>query len=277
MSMFSWLWSDNNINKEEYSSISIPGSQYIDNNPIISHDYLHEFSIYSLHIAFDKILISGSYELISIDMLDTGENIRCYTGDFDWVYSICMIYGVTPLIATAHRDCYIRLWDYFDLELEVPKIILSGHAHAVVSIGVLQGANPLLVSASFDTTLSVWDVHAKIRINILKSPKRAIQTLSILEHSNIKDTYTICGDDSGSVYVWSRSWILVKKITSQNENEYPPIKSLTSSYWNNIPRAFVGYDDGSIRAFNVKTGEQLICYQAHEQAVRSMVIVEVIF
>lgn len=278
--MFSWIWPDNNISKETYSVLSLPGSQYIDNDPIVSYDYIHEFSVYSMHIAFDKILISGSYELISIDQLDTGENIRCITGDFDWVYSIQMIYGVTPLLATAHRDCYIRLWDYFDIELEVPKIILAGHAHAVVSIGVFQGANPIIISASFDTTISVWDVNAKIRTNILKNPKKAIRTLSILEHLNVKDSYIICGDDSGTVYVWSRAFIFLRKFpiigTNQSDHELSPIKSLTSSYWDDIPRAYVGYDDGYIRSFNIKTGEQLICYQGHEQAVRSMVIVEII-
>lgn len=277
--MLSWFWSEDD-KKGTYSTLSIPGSQYIDNDPITSYDYLHEFSIYSLHIAFDKILISGSYEFISVDMLDTGENIRVLTGDFDWVYSIGMIYGVTPLIATAHRDCLIRLWDYFDTELEEPKIILSGHAHAVVSLGVFQGANPLLISASFDTTLSVWDVNAKIRVNILKTPKRAVRTLSLLDQANSKESFIVCGDDAGVVYVWSKAGIFLKKLPSNPSatratGEFPPIKSLTSSYWNNVPRAYVGYDDGYIRVFNLKTGEQLLAYQGHELAVRSMVIVEV--
>ena len=340
-STLTWLISsDQNPSPGQYTPLSLPGSQYVDEEPIISYDYLHEFSIYSLHIAFDKYIISGSYELIQIHQLEAPPSsssssffpsndilIRSISGDFDWVYSLAMIYGVTPLIASAHRDCYIRLWDYFDTDLLHPKIILSGHSHAVSTLTVLQGVHPILISGSFDTTISIWDITSKKRLHILKQPKRPVRTLSILEplpvthssssssssvpslgeefpshstlqqhphhHQNPQDPqqqqgqgqgqqhqYLCCGDDSGTIFIWYRSWILYKKIPYPADHlaltqNISAIKSLTTSYWNGIPRVFAGYDDGFLRVFEITTGQVLLAYQAHEQAVRSMVLVEV--
>lgn len=327
-STLTWLTSSDNplgyssSPSVEYTPLSLPGSQYVDDTPLYSYDYLHEFSIYCLHIAFDKFIISGSYELIQIHHLDTSSVtsttsttiseissslflpndtlIRTISGDFDWVYSLAMIYGVTPLIASAHRDCYIRLWDYFDSDLLYPKIILSGHSHAVSSLCVLQGVHPLLISGSFDTTISIWDITSKQRLHILKQPKRPVRTLSYLDSSissSHKDEsssslqeqqqqqqqqsfeqYLCCGDDSGTIFIWYRSWILYRKIPYPDislTQSPSAIKSITTSYWNGTPRVFAGYDDGFIRAYEINTGQVLLSYQGHEQAVRSMVLVEV--
>ena len=329
-STLTWLTSSDNSTTSpavEYTPLSLPGSQYVDETPLYSYDYLHEFSIYCLHIAFDKFILSGSYELIQIHHIDTSSItattststisditsslflpndtlIRTISGDFDWVYSLAMIYGVTPLIASAHRDCYIRLWDYFDTDLEYPKIILSGHSHAVSSLYVLQGVHPLLISGSFDTTISIWDITSKRRLHILKQSKRPIRTLSYLDSSTSTShtdespsssssqqsqqqqpqpqqqhhSYLCCGDDSGTIFIWYRSWILYRKIPYPEislTQSPSPIKSLTTSYWNGTPRVFAGYDDGFIRAYEITTGQVLLSYQGHEQAVRSMVLVEV--
>jgi hypothetical protein len=373
-STLTWLWSGDAFTTSsspsgEYTPLSLPGSQYLDETPIFSLDYDHEFSIYCLHLAFtDKILISGSYETITIHELTTpqprplttstasrttsgdsftdpfglgftdstgghlfsteagsgagghpvatGTLIRTLTGDFDWVYALEMVYGPTPLIASAHRDCQIRLWDYFDQDLEVPIMILSGHSHAVSSLLVIQGPYPILVSSSFDTTLSVWDLSSKRRLQVLKQSQRPIRTLVYLEadfvdslpshpdsgtgalmtnHSlGVSKTgpYVICGNDNGTIIIWHpRSWILCKKILHPNASTSTTatgtgtgpglptsaIKSLACSHWNHEPRVFAGYDDGFIRLFHLHTRQQLLCFQAHENAVRAMAIVEVSF
>ncbi len=92
-STLSWLLSSdpfsfNSTPPIEYTPLSLPGSHYIDDSPLVSYDYLHEFSIYCLHIAFEKYLLFGSYELILMNEIETGDHIRSISGDFDWVCSL---------------------------------------------------------------------------------------------------------------------------------------------------------------------------------------------
>jgi WD40 repeat protein len=248
-----------------------------------------------------------------------GTLIRSLSGDFDWVYSLEMVYGPTPLLASAHRDCRIRLWDYFNEALELPIMILSGHSHAVSSLLVIQGPFPVLVSSSFDATLSVWDLSSKRRLHILRQSHRPIRTLAYLEaevktagidpplhqHHNNDDPesgaddssgsssasktgpYVVCGNDEGTIIVWHpRSWLFCKKILHPNAATPEPgsagagpvtsaIKSLVCSHWNHEPRVFAGYDDGFLRVFHLHTREQLLCFQAHDHAVRALTIVQV--
>jgi hypothetical protein len=53
------------------------------------------------------------------------------------------------------------------------------------------------------------------------------------------------------------------------------IKSLVCSHWNHKPRVFAGYGDGFLRVFHLHTREQLLCFQAHDHAVRALTIVQV--
>jgi WD40 repeat protein len=267
LKMLSWVWSDEN-QTAEYSILSTPGSDLIDSNPIRSQDYGHEFSVYCLHIAFDRFVISGSYELILVEDIDSGEEFKCYTGDFDWVYSLKMIYGVTPLLASAHRDSFIRLWDYFDSNPS-PIRILSGHSHAVVSLEILQGVNPLIVSGSFDCTVSVWRDNG-VRIRILIAATRAIRNVSILQNAT-PGPLIVCGDDNGDIYIWNFEYNLVRCIKLDSF----PIKSLVTIMHKEVPMVIVGRDTGQICIYNIRDGSEVLNIDAHPVAVRALATYEV--
>ncbi len=92
-----------------------------------------------------------------IDDLETGIRRRDIFGDFEYVTALAVVYGITPLLVSAHSDSYVRLWDYFDEDNDTPLARLVGHNNAACALAVLQGPEPVVFSASYDGTIRVWD------------------------------------------------------------------------------------------------------------------------
>ena len=83
-----------------------------------------------------------------IDDLATGARKRDIFGDFEYVTAVAMVYGITPLIVSAHSDTCLRLWDYFDDDNDMPIAKLEGHNNSICSLAVLQGAEPVIFSGT---------------------------------------------------------------------------------------------------------------------------------
>jgi len=279
--MLSWLLGEPDPPTAVYSIVHPPGQDVIDTSPLRVDEEAHEFAIYSIHIAFGRVVISGSYEVIHVDDLNTGEAIKRIYGDFDWVYALRMVYGITPLIVSGHRDGTIRLWDFFEDLTDSPLKILSGHSNAVVALQVMQGVYPRIISASFDGLLKVWDVTESRCLRTLRGHTKAIRCLAVFSSANT-ERFSLksksaapamaSGDESGEIFLWSGEYIHLRTILTSTSMA----KSMVCCVHNDTPLLLVGRDNGVIAVYDTLSSADspLLEIQAHMEAVRSLCVPE---
>jgi toxoflavin biosynthesis protein ToxC len=99
------------------------------------------------------------------------------------------------LVATASRDCKIRIFDFKGRLLNT----ITGHDADVISIQWL-GASKKLISSSDDGTIRVWDVESGIQIDQLNDSGVQTDALAISNEGII-----YAGDDTGEVHVISKN------------------------------------------------------------------------
>lgn len=262
--IFSWLWQEDA--EDQYVALAAhPGdasatSTLPPQRRLTEHDYV----VYALTFAFDNSLVSGSYEVIRVDDVKSGSVTREIFGDFDWVYSLAMVYGVTPLIVSAHRDNYIRAWDYFDAENNVPLFMMLGHTSAVLCVSVLQGAEPVLLSSSFDGTLRAWDLSNEgAALHVMKGHEHGVRAVAV---SNDAHPKVVSGDDNGNVFVWSlREGKLEKKIKGSRS----AVKGLAVTACAR-QLIVIAREDGTVAVRFLDTGLLMRSFRAHATVCRCL-------
>lgn len=226
----------------------------------------HDYVVYALTFAFDNALVSGSYEIIRVDDVKSGRVTREIFGDFDWIYSLAMVYGVTPLIVSAHRDNCIRAWDYFDTDNNVPLFMMLGHTSAVLSASVLQGAEPVLLSSSFDGTLRAWDLSNEgAPLHVMKGHEHGVRAVAVSYDAHPK---VVSGDDNGNVFVWSlREGKLEKKIKGSRS----AVKGIAVTACAR-QLIVIAREDGTVAVRFLDTGLLMRSFRAHASVCRCLAV-----
>jgi WD40 repeat protein len=131
------------------------------------------------------------------------------------------------------------------LVLKKFKHRLYGHKESICGVFSPQGdKGGILVTVSKDGYLRAWDVFQKKKIttqSLNRDPERPVAE----------------GDDS----------------SHKGSEKFDPFEIIESCIFNQ-KTVFCGYSDGSIYAFNMKTGNLIYKFQGHEDKVSSMVWID---
>jgi WD40 repeat protein len=259
--MLSWIWPTDD---EDIQYVPIGGDTSKESIPLRSDDE-NVFVVHCLHVAFDKYVIMGSYESIRIDDIETGETLNEVISDFDWVYSLSMVYTTSPQIVSGHRDAKIRLWDFFDFTTLEPLQILYGHSKSIVCLDVLQGVNPLIVSSSLDCTVRVWLQATGELLHSIGDHSYPVRGLKVVQGDT--NGRIISGDDSGIIHVYNLNYQLLIRIKGT--------KSAVHSfcvYQDDKSVLVIGRGNGIVAVRNLETGELIRSFRGHSGSVSSLAI-----
>ena len=107
--------------------------------------------------------------------------------------------GTTPIIAAAHADWTVRLWD-INRGKEKPDSVLRGHTAEIYTVEYSPDGSRI-ASGSADKTIRIWDPDATTdskKLVAILPYKDAVRTLSFSPDSKI----LAGGSDDGTIQVW---------------------------------------------------------------------------
>ncbi|MBN2519194.1 MAG: caspase family protein, partial [Bacteroidales bacterium] len=194
--------------------------------------YPHE-GMASYHIKFGPngiyILSSGLDRKLKLIEIDTGEEIRVFTGHTNVVSSI-NFHPDEPKFVTASWDNTIRVWDFYS-GLQVKKIY--AHEGGVYSVNYDTSGN-YIISGGDDNTAKIWDLKTGNLLNTFVGHKGGVGAVNITSDG----TKIITGSRDGTIKTWDikKNKELVTQIFI-NENDW-------------FCKTPEGYFDASQGAFN---------------------------
>ncbi|MGD1808859.1 AAA-like domain-containing protein [Dapis sp. BLCC M126] len=173
-------------------------------------------------------------------------------GHKDGVNSVCF----SPdgkIIASASRDCTIKLWSSGGKLLET----LTGHGSRVRDIS-FSSDSQIIVSGSDDETIKVWSISGQ-QLQTLTGHSKPITTVSFSPDSKI----IVSGSDDKTIKVWS---LMGEELQTLTGHTYAVRKV---SFSPNGEIIASGSDDGSIKIWGID-GRQQQSFTAHSRAVKTV-------
>ena len=152
----------------------------------------------SIHIKFSAnglyIISSGLDRKLKLLELDSGEEVRTFTGNTDLVTSI-NLHPKEDKIITAGRDNTIRVWDFYS-GLQVLKI--NAHERGTYSAR-FDSTGKYIISGGDDNMVKLWDAKTGKLVASFAGHRGAIGDV----HLTLDNKYIISGSRDGSIKVWS--------------------------------------------------------------------------
>jgi WD40 repeat protein len=151
----------------------------------------------SIHIKFSAnglyIISAGLDKKLKLIEIDTGEEVRTFTGNTELVTSI-NLHPKEDKIITAGRDNTIRVWDFYS-GLQVLKI--NAHIRGAYSAR-FDSTGKYIVSGGDDNIVKLWDAKSGALISSFAGHQGAIGDA----HLTGDNKYIISGSRDGSIKVW---------------------------------------------------------------------------
>lgn len=166
-----------------------------------------------------------------------------------------------------------------DLE---PQTTFRGHTAPVTSLAVAT-LRSLIFSASIDSTIRVWRIPAAPPAHTTYSPydptlavdtlvghaEGGVWSIAVVPSPDNEEGYLVSGGQDGTVKIWSLtedegkgfpligSWSQVgsageEESTETEESGWVPVS--VANYHAGLGQVLVGYSNGTIKTFDVKTG-----------------------
>jgi WD40 repeat protein len=152
----------------------------------------------SIHIKFSAnglyIISAGLDRKLKLIEIDTGEEVRTFTGNTDLVTSI-NLHPKEDKIITAGRDNTIRVWDFYS-GLQTLKI--NAHQRGAYSAR-FDSTGKYIVSGGDDNMVKLWDAKTGTLIASFAGHQGAIGDAFLTNENK----YIISGSRDGSIKVWS--------------------------------------------------------------------------
>ena len=144
------------------------------------HTHTHTYTAWPHPAA----VYSGSWDM-SIRMWDTeiGTCSRHMLGNK--AVSAISFSHVGNLLATAHNDRAVRIWDPRMKDAEVVKLTLRSHAGWVTDVAFSPTLPNTLASTSHDGTVKLWDIRSKIPLHTLQTHTDKVLSLDWYNDSNV--------------------------------------------------------------------------------------------
>ena len=153
-------------------------------------------SIVSLSLGSNDSILYVSYSSGNIGIFDVNilKQINTFTAHSEpLLYS--SISNNFSKIATASRDCLLKIWDINDFSS--CKKTLVGHSNYVVSC-CFSNDDKFLFSGSKDESIRIWSIETGKLLWVLKAHQN---TIFKIDHDHFEKTFVSCGGD-GLVCVW---------------------------------------------------------------------------
>ena len=188
--------------------------------------------------------------------IPSGKELYQLIGNIDWAISLALL--PNGWLASGSNGGTIKLWD-----LDQKKLVrtFEGHTKSVVSLKVLK--NGRLVSYSLDNTMKIW--------RPLLKEKNLVHTIQ--GHGNTSWTIPLFGVLSNDFLVTCscaaeyESVLVVQNHKKANRNKIKYIPTgqdgASSLLVLSNDQVAIGFENGSIKIFDLKGGETRTIYQAH--------------
>lgn len=211
-----------------------------------------------------QFLASGSSDaMLRLWDMEQGTCVQMLRGHPSWVRSLCFS-PTENLLASVNLDLAIRLWDVSTGQCSK---LLQGHTSSIRQISFSPDGQTL-VSGGFDNTVRCWDVQTGECLHVLQ--KHTSWVFSVCFHPN--GQIIASSSDDASIRVWN----------VQTGECLQVLQGHTSAVWSvafspisppphqGAARGILasGSFDGSIRVWDVQTGDCLQILQGHTDGIR---------
>ena len=212
--------------------------------------------------------------------LETGASLRTLTGHSDWVEAVAVSADGRHAVSGSH-DSTVRVWD---LDTGTPVHILTGHDGWVNAVAVSTDGRRA-ASASFDGTVRVWDLETgELVLGPLSSHGSTVNAVMV----SADGRRAVAGTGDGMVEVWDltsrkpvltasqqlRLWLLRRSLRRGRGR-------LRLRQWRGVDafavsadgrRAVSGSEEGTVRVWNLDTGERLHSLTGHDRWVNAVAV-----
>ncbi|ACK68582.1 WD-40 repeat protein [Gloeothece citriformis PCC 7424] len=230
----------------------------------------HDSYVNSVSISPDgKTLASGSGDnTIKLWNLETGEQIRTLKGHEETVTSVSFSPDGKTLASWSY-DKTIKLWN---LETGQEIRTLTGHDYYVNSVSFSPDGK-IWASGSVDKTIKLWNLETGQEIRTLTGHDYYVNSVSFSP-----DGKTLAsGSQDGTIKVWNLETGKEIRTLKGHDN------SVNSVSFSPIPPSPVtkggaggilasGSNDGTIKLWNLESGQEIRTLQGHDYSVRSVSI-----
>ncbi len=168
------------------------------------------------------------------------------------------------MLASIQPDANVKLWD---IEKERSIANLVGHALETEAVAFSHD-NTLLATGGYDGSVMIWSTKDGKRIRILQRHKLGLRALTFAPRG---DLLASAGsfDWSDEIKIWNVETGREARSLGRN---FPAVRSLLSYLDGNTEMLATGHYDGSIRIWNMETGELLSLIPGHASGVDGLAI-----
>ena len=225
-----------------------------------------------------QMVSGGEDRTVRLWEVESGKELRVFRGHEEGVSSVAFSLDGTYVVSGGD-DGTVRLWDIHGEQ--VRDDLLRGHDGEVTCVAFSPDGT-YLISGSDDRSVRLWDVHSG---QVLGEPLRYDRERSLLSGLvrvggissvafNSDGTCVVAGGRDGTVWLWEvHSGLLVAEpLRYDDKLRGSFVGRGISSVAFNLDGTYVvsGNDDGTLRLWEVSSGNELHVLQGHEGGVSSV-------
>lgn len=215
----------------------------------------HTRIVLSIAHSCDRRHIASSSETIRIWEATTGECLRILQGHTNWIWSIAFDPS-GQLLASGSGDQTVKLWN---VETGECLQTLIGHTNWIWSIA-FRADGLLLASGSDDYTTRLWDLRSGECVNTLEG-EHGVWSIAFHPSGN-----QIASASDRFVLLWNLQTNSRQTLIGHTGQVWTVAYSLDGQM------LFSGSDDGTIRQWDVASGECVNTLSGHRDLVRSIAL-----
>lgn len=144
----------------------------------------HSQNVSALAWPHPNAVYSGSWDM-SIRMWDTSTGTNANTWHGNKAVSGMSFSLLGNLLATAHHDKSVRIWDPRMKDGEVVKLTLRSHKSWVTDVEFSPEMSHTLASTSHDGTVKLWDIRAKVPLHTLRPHTDKVMCVDWYDSANL--------------------------------------------------------------------------------------------
>jgi WD40 repeat protein len=202
--------------------------------------------------------------------LEANKELATLKGHADWVTALEFTADGKTLISGG-RDGAVKLWD---VEAGKDRATLTGHTDLVIAIQLLSDGKGF--ASWTKNEVKVWDLPGGIERLNLSAPLPNACSFSVSPDSRTLALRTLNSEQLVEISVWDlgtgtkRTTFKAASLTGKKDDDKINVESL--AFTPNGRALFSGWTDGTVRLWNVRTGQDSASFQAHPRGEVALAI-----